>query len=400
MTPEEAFLEDILEHPDDEAPRLIYADWLDDHGQPERAEYIRAECELERIEAYSPRWRQLSERQLTLIKANKKKWTHSLRGLISSCFFRRGFVETVTLSAQQFAQNAATIFQRAPVRQIHFNRIWGGITEPELIAGREELSRVEGLDFSHSLLRDEGLRIILQSPHLPNLTSLVLSRSGVTQAGVRELASSQRLNDLTTLHLEANNLGEGGIRNLLTSPHLTKLHTLNLNGNGIGDEGVRALARSPLLKELNVLGLEDFFTTPITDAGFKELVESPHLHRLTNLNFAGGQISDASVERLSHAAAFPQLRQLNLAREALRRPNVRVTDAGARALAVSPGLAKLHWLNLANNYLTDAGAAALAESPHLGNLGHLNLKGNAISANMQKTLRKRFGVGVCTFSKS
>jgi uncharacterized protein (TIGR02996 family) len=32
-----AFLEDIKEHPDDDTPRLVLADWLEDHGDPDRA---------------------------------------------------------------------------------------------------------------------------------------------------------------------------------------------------------------------------------------------------------------------------------------------------------------------------------------------------------------------------
>lgn len=43
---QDAFLADIIEHPDDDTPRLIYADWLEDHDQPERAEFIRVQCEL------------------------------------------------------------------------------------------------------------------------------------------------------------------------------------------------------------------------------------------------------------------------------------------------------------------------------------------------------------------
>lgn len=36
-------LADILERPEDDTPRLILADWLDDHGDPERAGFIRAQ---------------------------------------------------------------------------------------------------------------------------------------------------------------------------------------------------------------------------------------------------------------------------------------------------------------------------------------------------------------------
>lgn len=44
------FLRAILAVPDDDAPRLIYADWLDENGQPERAEFIRVQCRIAEIE--------------------------------------------------------------------------------------------------------------------------------------------------------------------------------------------------------------------------------------------------------------------------------------------------------------------------------------------------------------
>lgn len=42
MTPEEAeFLSVIVSNPDDDTARLVFADWLEEHGEPERAAYIR-----------------------------------------------------------------------------------------------------------------------------------------------------------------------------------------------------------------------------------------------------------------------------------------------------------------------------------------------------------------------
>jgi len=46
-----SFLADIIAHPDDDSVRLIYADWLDEQGQGERAEFIRAQCEFAKISA-------------------------------------------------------------------------------------------------------------------------------------------------------------------------------------------------------------------------------------------------------------------------------------------------------------------------------------------------------------
>ena len=47
-TEEAALLRAVLGRPDDDVPRLVLADWLDEHGQPERAEFVRVQCEANR----------------------------------------------------------------------------------------------------------------------------------------------------------------------------------------------------------------------------------------------------------------------------------------------------------------------------------------------------------------
>jgi len=46
MNEHDALYAAILAHPDDDGPRLVYADWLEEHGEQERAEFIRVQCEL------------------------------------------------------------------------------------------------------------------------------------------------------------------------------------------------------------------------------------------------------------------------------------------------------------------------------------------------------------------
>src|SRR6476620_1565325 len=59
----ELLLRAVFEHPEDDAPRLAYADWLDEFGgEPERAALIRVQCEHERLPADDPR-RAVLERQ-------------------------------------------------------------------------------------------------------------------------------------------------------------------------------------------------------------------------------------------------------------------------------------------------------------------------------------------------
>jgi uncharacterized protein (TIGR02996 family) len=47
-TDELALLRTICEQPDCDVPRLVYADWSEEHGQPERAEFIRLQIEIQK----------------------------------------------------------------------------------------------------------------------------------------------------------------------------------------------------------------------------------------------------------------------------------------------------------------------------------------------------------------
>ena len=49
-----AFLARIREQPDDDGPRLIFADWLDENDEPERAAFVRAQIELARTPPWEP----------------------------------------------------------------------------------------------------------------------------------------------------------------------------------------------------------------------------------------------------------------------------------------------------------------------------------------------------------
>ena len=51
MSSDTGLLKDICANPDDDTPRLVYADWLDDHGDAEGAEFIRLQIRLSKMPA-------------------------------------------------------------------------------------------------------------------------------------------------------------------------------------------------------------------------------------------------------------------------------------------------------------------------------------------------------------
>src|SRR3954454_17897246 len=70
------FLAAICRSPDDDAPRLVLADWLEEHGDPERAEFIRIQCLLARLlsPAERPQRGPLLRREAHLVTQHGGGW--------------------------------------------------------------------------------------------------------------------------------------------------------------------------------------------------------------------------------------------------------------------------------------------------------------------------------------
>jgi uncharacterized protein (TIGR02996 family) len=75
---EEGLLRAIAQKPADNAIRLVYADWLEDHGDP-RAEYVRILCRW--IEAPSTEDEGLIARERELRKGLGRGWLAQARGM-------------------------------------------------------------------------------------------------------------------------------------------------------------------------------------------------------------------------------------------------------------------------------------------------------------------------------
>src|SRR5688572_20997900 len=97
VTHDDAFLADIIANPDDDGPRLVYADWLEDNGQPERAEFIRLQIELSRLPEHDgPRRAELEARERQLLEEHGEEWTGPLPRAVTGRTFERGFLAGVS----------------------------------------------------------------------------------------------------------------------------------------------------------------------------------------------------------------------------------------------------------------------------------------------------------------
>ncbi len=140
MSDRAALLAAILAAPDDDAPRLVYADWLDEQGEGERAEFIRVQIELAR---FPHDWRLVSD----LMRAEDAcgvdahfwlppavrhaprgwlngssngphgGWLTTARGMDWGIEWRRGFVAWLTCPAAAWLAHADAILAEHPVRE-------------------------------------------------------------------------------------------------------------------------------------------------------------------------------------------------------------------------------------------------------------------------------------------
>lgn len=233
----EAFLADVLEHPQDDGPRLRYADWLEERCDP-LGEFIRVQCRLADLPASEPCVLELETRQRELLAEFEEGWVGELADWVDWWTFRRGFIEEVGASAAQFLAHAADLFQRAPIQEIHLGKVRDQL---EPLAASAFLGKTRHLDLSNNHLRDQGARVLAASPHLAQVRGLNLSSSGIGDPGLRALASSPFLPELRELYLSDNRICSPGARALARSPLADSLSLLHLRFNPIGDDGAALL---------------------------------------------------------------------------------------------------------------------------------------------------------------
>src|SRR3954471_13618531 len=103
MPDDPAFIRTIAASPDDDAPRLVYADVLDETGDPAkqaRAEFIRVQIEKARLVPETPRWNELWDRDTALLDC-ARQWRAELPAIdgVQYAGFVRGFIDRVEIRA-------------------------------------------------------------------------------------------------------------------------------------------------------------------------------------------------------------------------------------------------------------------------------------------------------------
>src|SRR5262245_47681004 len=126
-------LQAIIENPDDDALRLAFADSLEEHGERERAEFIRVQIELAKLTNMDQRRPELEQRETELLATNESEWAKPVRDWVVSWTFQRGFIAEVTLTVDMYMKHTFELVHLAPIR-----RMWVDGAEVEISGSAAE----------------------------------------------------------------------------------------------------------------------------------------------------------------------------------------------------------------------------------------------------------------------
>lgn len=432
----------ILANPDDDAPRLAFADQLEREGDAARAELIRRQCAYARMskEEQIAAWPPIAE----LLKTHAGEWLKGLSAVATARDLWRGFLDSASGTSADFVELAGVLEGVAPLNHIS---VEAGASEgdPDLVPGFLELPLLERVRALHlgegtvarslaevlkapklaalkqvSIYDPEGFpeameeiaasmqpalrmftvvgfvntdfndgcaEVLARAPTVAKLEHLRLWNCRLREAGAQALARSQYLGEVRALDLglgqySLNKIGPVGCAALAEEHALPKLTSLDLDFNEVGDEGWLAMVRSGKLGRFTRLQLQK---CELGDVSLVPMFSSGRLDALVTLDLSHNQMGAAGAIALVEAAPA-SLRNLWL----YGNP---IGDEGVRALAQAPWLGQLRELNLDLVGMTDAGVEALLASPHLDVIPRFicGLQKPALSKSTLEALKARLG---------
>ena len=333
------FWKAICAAPDDDAPRLVFADYLDDHGDADRAAFVRAQCEGERLDPDDPRRVDLEVRATALLHEHRATWVEELPKWVrrSGVTFRRGFPAGLMANAVQILRNASALASRTVIEDVYveffratrpaetfaasplpprlrlFRNNSGGLAvlRPLLSA----MTGLTGLNLYSPCMYDGDARVanfaeVLALPSVRRLTRLTLFLSEdyptVVRRDMLAALAAAPFESLRELTLYPVALRSGSLAGLLRAPWASGLTALRLS-HDLGPECLEVLAGAGSLAGLRAVG---FGVTERGAAGLTAVLNSPHLGNVTELTL-NGAAAEGCADAVASSAVAARLRALN-----------------------------------------------------------------------------------------
>jgi uncharacterized protein (TIGR02996 family) len=230
LSQHEAFLRAIFDAPDDDTPRLVYADFLQENGEEDRAEFIRLGCALNRLANDDPNRVDLQADINTIV------WKRTLRAGMPSWPWRPG----VSLD-RGFPLPALVVEVEGQDLQ---NLLW---LREDTVHRKPEWYAAQAVKIRRTRIDVEMLNVLFAAPSFVRVVELDLSGEEVHDRS--ELGF-----DYATYHIEPV-ITTAAVAALAQHRGLRRIERLDLRNNDLDNDAARALVNSPYLDNLKRLQL-------------------------------------------------------------------------------------------------------------------------------------------------
>jgi len=259
----QAFLAAIHADPQNDTPRLIFADWLDEQNDP-RGSMVRLSCELARQPRLSPRWCELHHELRAWLDEYLDEWVGQLNiPFVMVTGVRRGLLQLRICAPDSdhwICQSDLPALDRVARQRWIGHVFFAGCPE-----GFASLRRDWPLVETAEWLGMRGSQRILDH-HLPALVGLqqlyLLDLHWCTQLTDSAWETLTRLSQLQELRLSCNRMTAQGLRRIA---QLREIRHLELQeGEGISDHFLQHLVTLPRLTHVSLTGFDQLTTHQIT----------------------------------------------------------------------------------------------------------------------------------------
>ncbi len=205
MSPSDALYRAVCAAPHDDLPRLVYADWLEENGRTERAEFIRVQCRLANASPADADYVDLLERELELKAILWRELDADRPALPPGIGWEpehRGFAERLRFgyaAPHDVVSQLERCSAGVPIGGLQLGQLSGQSLDLLLGAYRNTLTSVEFTLVTAPERPSRGVAAIVAG-ELPNLLRMVVDAYGSSE-GIGPLATSDALRNLRTVAL-------------------------------------------------------------------------------------------------------------------------------------------------------------------------------------------------------
>jgi uncharacterized protein (TIGR02996 family) len=235
LSQHEAFLRAIFDAPEDDTPRLVYADFLQENGEDDRAEFIRVQCEMWQVQSLFLKDKERYQPMLTELSATAARLAER-HPMQFDVYHLRGFRLSGYAYLPPDLPSATDEFRRCVV---FTHPEWFGATSlkanPGLLLSPNDIEnvfrspafqRVHDIDFSGYV---EEIAPEAETADVGAFDLIdIVQRTAISTAAVQALSRHRGARRITALNLTRNNLDNDAARALVASPYLDNLKRLEL----------------------------------------------------------------------------------------------------------------------------------------------------------------------------